>query len=86
MRAIEGGRAALVNALGLCGVDASALPITDEAKLRLGDHARHSEDHAAHIVLSRGGCAGVAGQVALAASALGDLSISRGCGPLQADS
>ena len=55
MRAIEGDRAALVNALGLCGVDASALPITDEAKLRLGDHARHSEDHAAHIVLSRGG-------------------------------
>jgi hypothetical protein len=24
------------------------LPITDEAELHLGDHAEHSQDHAAH--------------------------------------
>jgi hypothetical protein len=37
-----------VNALRLCGVDASSLAITDEAKLHLGDHAQHSQDHPAH--------------------------------------
>jgi hypothetical protein len=37
-----------VNGLRLCGVDAPALPITDEAKLHLGDRAEHSQDHAAH--------------------------------------
>src|SRR5580700_3417221 len=37
-RAIERGRAAFVNALRLCGVDASTLPITDEAKLHLRNH------------------------------------------------
>ena len=38
-RAIGGHRAALVNALRLCGVDARTLPIADEALLHLGDHA-----------------------------------------------
>src|ERR1700722_2714590 len=46
--AIERGRAALTNPLRLCGVDTRALPITDEAELHHGDHAQHSEDHAAH--------------------------------------
>jgi len=36
-----------VNPLRLCGIDAGALPITDEAELHLGDHARHSQYHAA---------------------------------------
>ena len=28
--------------------DAGALPIADEAKLHLGDHAQHGQHHAAH--------------------------------------
>jgi len=28
------------------------LPITDEAKLHLGDHSQHSQDHAAHRAAS----------------------------------
>jgi hypothetical protein len=39
VRAVESGRAALVNPLRLCGLDASALPVADEAKLHLCDHA-----------------------------------------------
>ena len=41
-------QAAFVNALRFRGVDAGALPIAEEAKLHLGDHAQHSQDHAAH--------------------------------------
>src|SRR6202161_4311764 len=46
--AVESDWSALVNALRFRGVDAGALPIADEAKLHLGDHAQHSQDHAAH--------------------------------------
>ena len=38
---VESGGTALVNPLRLCGLDAGALPIADEAKLHLGDHAAH---------------------------------------------
>jgi hypothetical protein len=45
---VESGGTALVNPLRLCGLDAGALPIADEAKLHLGDHAQHGQDHPAH--------------------------------------
>jgi hypothetical protein len=47
-RPIESGRSALANPLRFRGVNACALPITDEAKLHFGDHAQHSDDHTAH--------------------------------------
>jgi hypothetical protein len=28
----------------------TALPVTDEAKLHLSDHAQHTQDHAAHRI------------------------------------
>jgi hypothetical protein len=50
MRAIEGDRAAVVNAFRFCGVDAGALPITDKAELHLCDYTQHDQDHAAHRI------------------------------------
>jgi hypothetical protein len=46
--AVERDKATLVNPLRFRCVYAGALPVTDEAKLHLGDHAQHSEAHAAH--------------------------------------
>jgi hypothetical protein len=37
-----------VDPLRLCGLDAGVLPITDEAKLHLGNHAQDGQNHSAH--------------------------------------
>jgi hypothetical protein len=46
--AVESNGTTLVNPLRFRGVDTGALPITDEAKLHLGDHSQDGQNHAAH--------------------------------------